>query len=435
MIKAGFAKKDISPDKPLPGRLGLNHIIEPYHPISAKAAAVESNDGLVLMIVCEIVGLTISEIKAIRELITKKTGIPGERIVITCTHTHASPWVWDLQDEEARKLGFKVLDREWMKKVINRTASAGIEAMAVMKPVAVKYGIAETKDIVSNRVSPVTRWSVCNDDELRNAPAGNIDPNVRTISFHEPNGKPLFIFSNLAVHPTAWGGGKTLKVSPDFPYIAENMLKSDFGKKLILAYWQGCAGNSNSGKYVKKGSEKEVTVIGGRLYEALAEALNSAIELESGFEYKYKKFSLPVGEFVSPPDIARERFRGKCMEINPLEPSDEDVFKWRRALKQLDVSILSNGKAMEMEFQLLKFAGTDVLFVPGEWYVQIYKNLAALRPERNLIITTLNNFDLLYIPDEESMPYKEWYGVKTDMRSLGNESAVKLYEEAADFIG
>ena len=43
MIKAGFAKKDISPEKPLPGRLGLNHIIEPYHPISAKAAAVAAS--------------------------------------------------------------------------------------------------------------------------------------------------------------------------------------------------------------------------------------------------------------------------------------------------------------------------------------------------------------------------------------------------------
>ena len=42
------------------------------------------------------------------------------------------------------------------------------------------------------------------------------------------------------------------------------------------------------------------------------------------------------------------------------------------------MSILSDGKAMDIEFQLIRFADTDILFVPGEWYVQMYLNLAAL---------------------------------------------------------
>ena len=49
-------------------------------------------------------------------------------------------------------------------------------------------------------------------------------------------------------------------------------------------------------------------------------------------------------------------------------------------------------------------------------------------------MTTLNNFDLLYVPDEGSMPNEEWYGVKTDMRSLGDESSVMLYNMALDLL-
>lgn len=434
-IKAGFSKKDISPEKPIPGRLGLNHMIKPYHPISAKTVAIEKDGEVTLLIVCEIVGLTRSENNSIRKLITQKTDIPRENIVITCTHTHASPWIWDLQDKEARKLGFEVLDREWMNKVIEQTADAGAEAAKSMDLFSLKFGKAETRDIVSNRVDPVTRWSICADDEMRKAPAGIIDPFVRTVSFHDNDDNPVFIFSNLAVHPTAFGGGKTLKVSPDFPYIAENRLKAEFGEDLILAYWQGCAGNSNSGKYVKEGSEEEVIEIGGRFYDAISTAVNSAGEMTGSLEYKYTKFSLAVGGFVDTPENAWKKFKEKSDEINTKgTASDEDIFIWRRKLKQLDVSILSGRKDMEVEFQLLKFAGTDILFVPGEWYVQMFQNLDLLHPGRNLIITTLNNFDLLYVPDKSSMSNHSWYGVKTDMRSLGDDSAIKLFEKAADFI-
>ena len=434
-IKAGFAVKDISPVNPVQGRLGLNHMIKPHHPICAKAVALKNSMGTYIFIVCEIVGLTKSENAAIRDIISKTTEIPVENIVITGTHTHSSPWIWDLQDTEARKAGFEVLDREWMDKVIEQTAAAGIQAVNSISFYNVKFGMAKTNGIASNRVAPVTRWSICADEEIRNAPVGLVDPNVRVLSFHDENDTPVFIFNNLACRPSAYGGGKTTKVSPDFPYIAEKYIKDKCNKEAVAAYWQGCAGNINSGKFVKEGSEKEVLAIGKRLFNAVSKALDSATEISGEFEYKYKKFSLTVGDFVKTPSDARELFVKKSNEIiEKGNITDKDVFEWRRKLKQLDVSMLSDGKAMDMEFQLIRFTDTDILFVPGEWYVQMYMNLAALFPKRNLIVTTLNNFDLLYVPDESSMPNKNWYGVKTDMRSLGDESAKELYEKAVEFI-
>ncbi len=437
-IKAGFATRDISPEKPVPGRLGLNHMIYPHHDISAKALALSNGKGTYLIIVCEIVGLTKSVNQKIRKIITDKTGIPFQNIVITGTHTHASPWVWDLQDEEARKQGFEVLDRDWMNKVIGNTVDAGIKAAQNMSAYQIKFGVAETTGIVSNRVLPVTRWSICADDELRNAPEGIVDRNVRTISFHDSNDKPVFVFANLACHPSAYGGGKTTKVSPDFPYISENLLKEKYGENTTLAYWQGCAGNINSGKYVAEGSDEEAKTIGTNFFNSVNEAIKKSGRISgdnSTFEYIYEKFTLPVGKFVNNPGKARERFKNVCSEMKSQKNIDnESVFKWRRILKQLDVSLLSAGKEMEIELQLFRFGNTDILFVPGEWFVQMYKNLAALNNKRNLIVTTLNNFDLLYIPDEKSMPNKDWYGVKTDMRSLGDDSAIRLFEKAVEIL-
>ncbi|MBN1623849.1 MAG: hypothetical protein JXN10_05155 [Clostridia bacterium] len=435
-ILAGFSEKDISPEYPVPGRLGINHIINPHHAIKAKAAAIKRGNERFLFIVLEIVGLTISENTNIRKQINEETGIPIENIVITCTHTHASPWIWDLQAEMALKFGFEVLDVPWMDKVMTNAARAGIEALSKMSERRILYGEALTKGIVSNRVDPVTRWSICADDEIRNASEGIVDRTVRTLTFTDTEGVPLFMFTNLACHPTAYGGGKTLKVSPDFPYIAERLLKDKYNENLVVAYWQGCAGNINSGKYIKEGSEEEVESSGRRFFEAIDAAFLSSRELDAGkVSYKYEKFSLPVGDFVKKPDEAFEFFEEYCRLIKEKgEADDQDIHDWRRRLKQLDVSVLSDGKSMEMELQLLSIGDADMLFVPGEWYVQMYMGLASDNQKRELIVTTVNNFDLLYVPDEGSMHNREWYGVKTDMRSLGDESAIRLYEKARDFI-
>ena len=435
-INAGFSEKDISPEYPVPGRLGINHMIEPYHPIKAKAVALLIDGIKHLFIVCEIVGLTISENMEIRKQINEKTGIPIGNIVITCTHTHASPWIWDLQYEVARKYGYEVFDVRWMKKVIANTAKAGVEAAGAVSECLVKYGEAPTEGIVSNRVDPVTRWSTCFDDEIRNAPEGIVDRDVRVLAFTDTKGTPKFIFTNLACHPSAYGGGKTLKVSPDFPYITERHLKDKYGENLIVAYWQGCAGNINSGKYLKEGSEEEVLEIGKRFFNAVDSALSDSEFISTdNISYYSEKFRLPAGAFVKTPEEAEEYFAEYCRYMEEKgEIDDQDIHHWRRRIKQLDVSLLSGGKSMEMEIQFLKIGNLDLLFVPGEWYVQLYQRLAEADKPRRLVVTTVNNFDVLYIPDEGSMSHKEWYGVKTDMRSLGDDSAIKLFEKAKSII-
>ncbi|MFO7611854.1 MAG: hypothetical protein R6W99_05125 [Clostridia bacterium] len=437
-FKAGFAQNDISPETPVQGRLGINHMIYPYQPISAKALALTNGREKHLIISCETVGFTQSVNKRIKDIISSRTEINQDNIVIVCTHTHASPWVWDLQAEEAAAEGFDVLDHAWLEKVIANTAQTGMQAMKSMKKCSLRFGKAETQGIASNRVHPVTRWSICADDETRNAPVGLTDPYVRTISIHPDDRMPAMALANLACHPSAYGGGKTTGVSPDFPYAAEINLREFFGGEFIMAYLQGCAGNINSGKYVKEGSGEEVDSIGNSLAESIKEAIAGAMDMaamEVPYLYHYKKFNLPVGDFVKSPCEARRQFSVVCDKIKKQDSiSDGDVHEWRLALKQLDVSLLSDGKRMEIEFQLFRFRDTDMLFVPGEWFVQLYEGLSKANGARNLIVTTMNNFDLLYIPDEGSMKNKEWYGVRTGMRTLGNESAMLLYKEAAAML-
>jgi hypothetical protein len=176
--------------------------------------------------------------------------------------------------------------------------------------------------------------------------------------------------------------------------------------------------------------------LGARFKAAVEEAVENPVQSTTGpYEYKYMKFSLPVGDFVKNPMEAEKLFTDMSDRLKKQETiSEQDVFDWRALLKKLDVSIVSKGMEMEIEFQLFRFEDFDLMFVPGEWYVQLYHKLACRMGKRELVLTTLNNFDLLYIPDADSMANRDWYGVRTGMRTLGDESAIKLYEAAEKFL-
>lgn len=434
-MKAGFYKENISPVYPIPGRLGLAHMIKPYHDIFAKAVAFNDNNDLVLIISFEIVGLTSGLITAIKDGINKATNIDKNNIILLGTHTHASPWVWDLQAKQANEYGLHVLDEPWLLKVINGGIKAGVNAINSMSPCTIYSGSSPTTGIVSNRVRPVTRWSICEDDTLRNAPVGLVDDTVRILKVENETG--FIILSNLACHPSAYGGGKTLRVSPDFPYLAERELKEDFDFEFLI-YFQGSAGNSNSGKFNKYGSDKEANAIGHQYAISINSALSNMKEITQTFSYSYLDKSLPVGSFVKDIKKAREKFHKKSMAIKEKIakniPIEDYVHDWRLSLKQLDVSLLSNDSEISIGVQRLSFGSLNLVFVPGEWYIENYFALCKLYPELDIILTTLNTFDLLYVPDESNFDKHDWYGVKTSMRVLGDEGVIQLMELTASLL-
>jgi len=435
-IKIGIAKKDISPSKSVCGRLGINHMIEPHDSIMAKAITFMDNNITVINISCEVVGLTTSTINKIKDIIVKSISIERKNIIILGTHTHSSPWVWDIQSKAAEKFGFDLLDEQWINKVINQTALAGINSYKDLSKGELFYGDAVTTGIVSNRVYPVTRWSVCYDDNIRNQDVGLVDANVRVVIAKNKN-KMVFL-ANLACHPTALGGGITKKVSPDFPFYAEKILKDKYDIE-FLTYWQGCAGNSNGGKFIKYGNMEEALTIAKNFAKAIDKAVTNKHSIESNIEYKHQSLKIPVGKFIKSEKEARKDFEKISKEVLETKKAGKEityqlVYDWRAELKKLDISILSNGVEIPVELQLLQIGKFSLLFVPGEWYIENYFQIKNTLHNDNIIITTLNTFDVLYVPDESNFDKHDWYGVKTSMRALGDEGVKILISESIKLL-
>lgn len=435
----GFGKADITPRLGIQGRVGITHFLNlPGDPVSIQALYFSQGMDEVLQLTADVVGITGETLVQIRERVSEATGIPSEQIIITATHTHASPWVWTRQAREAREQGIEFLDEPWFQRFMKGFMEAAREAKSSARDSLLKVGTAEVDRVASNRLEHGWRSSWTEDPELRDKPVGSIDAQVRVLAICEPEGKIRAVVTNYSCHPTAFGGGEVPFVSPDYPYFAQRRLSLKLGYPVSLIYWMGCAGDINTGKFCAEGNDEEVAGFGVRLGDAVLEALNEAQPLEGPLEVTREKHAFEVGDWMSTVKEAKQKFleKGKPLSrrLAAGEPLVyEDYHEWRMALKHLDFcQCLVDGK-MPVELIRLRVGPLAVLFVPGEWFHRIGLSLAGERtPISESIpaawVTTLADFDLNYIPDPDSFSQKEWYGVSPRMRILSDTGIREMIE-------
>lgn len=445
-LEIGIGEADITPPAGITGRLGLDHFLERKHPISARALAVRAKTGIIAQVTCELVGHTAGTVDRIYSRLENELGLDRDSVILTCIHSHCSPWTWDLQAKEAERVGIAPLDWRWLDKVVDGCVESVRRALGNVQPSILKAGSAEVTDVASNRVEGGSegsiRGSICRDTALRAKPTGAIDPEVRILSVHNLNGEPRALFVNYACHPSGYGGGKTLFVSPDFPYHACKFVSEHFGRAIPMSYWQGCAGDINVGKFNAGGSEEEVQGFGERLAHGVLNALEHGREIGGGAHnasLRVRDLELPVGDWVEPVDEARTRFDEVSREVKAFLEENQPVpcalvGRWRMAIKRLDVCLLSKSDKMDARLYLWKLGDLGLLFVPGEWFVRHGQKLACANPELDVWTTTVTNMDFLYTPDAQAMEHPEWYGVAPSMRTISNQSVHTLVRAAEDMI-
>jgi len=439
-FEVGIGETEITPPEGITGRLGINHTLYIKHPIFARALAFKTKQGIIVQITCELVGLTRGTISRIHTKLENELGLDRNNIILTCTHTHCSPWIWDLQAKEAEQVGIKLLDWHWLDKVIQGCVKSAQIAIENFQPSILKVGVAKVKDVASNRIELGWRGSICTDSFAKAKGIGYIDPEIRVLSVYNIKGEIRALFVNYSCHPSSYGGGKTQFVSPDFPYYASRFISKHFEQNIPMSYWQGCAGDINVGKFNIQGSEEEVQGFGKRLAEGILRALNDSKEIKSSnIIFKTKDLELAVGEWVESIDEARNKFNNLSHQVKTyLERKkpvpDNLVSQWRMAIKRLDVCLLSNSKKMKARLYLWKIGKLCLVFVPGEWFVHYGGQFSKLTNQLNIWITTLTDIDLLYIPDRKVMQHREWYGVNSKMRTISDKSIYTLMKTTKDLL-
>ena len=207
--------------------------------IMATCVAItdEQNNTLLLYTVdkCESERETIA---AVRERLTKSTGIPGDNITLCATHTHTS------------------IKTSLTPDYIDQLVAAGEEALKDRAPATIQAGSYDVPNM------NFVRHYIMNDgtykgDNFGTSKSGykshttDADPNMRLIRFVREGNKKDVLMVNWQVHPRVASSGDTAEgrltrnqVSSDFIGFARDHVEAN--EDVLMAYYTGASGNLNA---------------------------------------------------------------------------------------------------------------------------------------------------------------------------------------------
>jgi hypothetical protein len=342
------------------------------------------------------------------DALARGAGVPADRVVLHSTHQHDAP-LFDFEIEPL--LGKPTFPRDFWSRLIATAESAARGARGHMAPVA-GIGHAETRlwGYASNRVVVSregaflgSRWSRTTETALAAAPAGTIDPMLRTLAFRDPDGKTAASLSFYASHPqVASGSGRW---SADAPGEAMRLVAAETGaagmgaagmgaaeagpaatESAEHAFCMGCAGNVTAGKYTSPTDrEGNLKLFGRRLANGILRNFASmSWEPAGSISWRSASFPFPA---------AMERLPALRAELD-----DPSVPASRKNIAAPVLSAMSDPHNTTYVLRRLALGSAQLLFFPGEPFVEYQLFAQSLEPDRFVASAGNCGDSFLYLP-------------------------------------
>ncbi len=333
-----------------------------------------------------------------RSELAKAAGTSPRSVLLCCVHQHDAPYA----DLEAQRLldaqglkGFHV-DPEFHERAVQKAVVSLRQAAATPQRIThLGMGQAEVVGVASNRRvvaadGRVTfkRYSRTADPAVKNAPEGQIDPWLKTLSFWDGE-RPIVALSVYAVHPMSrYGGGA---VSADFPGLARTRRQAQTPDVLQI-YASGCSGDVTAARY-NNGDEASRRELAGRLESAMTEAFRSTrrVPLET-FTTRVSevRFSLPETGPHSVPVMERTL-------------ADAAASRGDRLMAALGLSWSRRvGRGQPLEVPSLDLGPAQIVLLPAEAFVEFQLAARQLRPDQFILAPGYGECGPGYIPTERA---------------------------------
>ncbi len=215
-LKAGAARVDITPDPAaLPqGFLGV------HDPLYARAIVVDNGRTRAAMVTVDAGAVGNDTWNAVADRAERELGIPRDQLILTATHAHSVP--------RGAAPGYA-----------DRVFEAVVQAAARLQPAQMAYGEGVSYiNVNRNIIDRETHrwWEGPNYD-------GPSDKTVAVVRFATPDGKPIGVFYNYAVHAVI--NGQLDMVSADIPGAASRYIEESLGDDAVAVWSTGAAGDQN----------------------------------------------------------------------------------------------------------------------------------------------------------------------------------------------
>ena len=253
-FRAGAAAVDITPKEfPLnmPGGFSANMAESAHDPLHARAMVLDDGTTTRAMVVVDNLGAGPDVLDEAKEIASKQTGIPVEKMLISSTHSHSAA---PLNTRSAPAAAYRKL-------FVEGVADSIIKAHAALRPAAVGAASHPLPEEVFNRrwylkpgkmpLNPYgkldkVKMNPGTSPDVLDHPAGPTDPDITIISVQDLKRKPIALFANYSLHYV--GGIPSAQISADyygeFARLMPSRLRGD--ESFVAMMSNGTSGDINN---------------------------------------------------------------------------------------------------------------------------------------------------------------------------------------------
>lgn len=340
MIRTGYCECDITPPENAPmgafsKKTGKPRISTGIH-LPLKVASLCISDGEKTAVICASDTLLhqTKDILEIRKLVSKRSSIPSENIMICSTHTHSGGENTYLFEKNPKK-------NKWLNELNHRIADAIVCSIEEQFDADIFFTQTKAPFNHNRRAIKNARSTMLYDRNEQTT--GPVDDTLSLLRFDLSNGHRIW-WTNWTAHALTIGPEND-KISSDYPGKLNFMIESQFSGSRAF-FTNGCAGNTHPMKSMKKGFETSEE-IAAKLFEKIKEASRKMRKLQPKLQISsetlkliHRKNNQPIRIIESCIDIGEVK-----IGFLPGEPYVEFQMAFRKALSPVPcfVNGYSNG--------------------------------------------------------------------------------------------
>ena len=427
-LTAGAAAVDVTPPVgcPMAGYYSARGAEGTHDPLFAKVLVFEQDGTRAALVSLDLITTTRGLVEESRALVEKETGIPAAHVMISATHSHTGPVLWDGSPRADVLGGGEPIAREYVKQLPHKIAAAVKKADAARTPARLSFATGREEGLAFNRRFHMLDGSVGWNPGKKNPniirPAGPTDPSVPVVAVETPDGKPIALYVNFAMHLDTVGG---LHYSADYPFTLARTLAAVKGDDMVTVFTTGTCGDVNHINVDDPRPQKghgEAARIGTRLSAEVLRTLDRARPAGGGpLRVSNELVELPLPP-VTADDVAAARRVAADVQAG-AKPAPKFLDQVQ-AYKALDVSARL-GKPYVVEVQVVAL-GDDLAWVslPGEIFVDLGLAIKAGSPFRQTMIAELANGSVGYVPTRVAYSQGNYEVVSARVGEGGGEKLV-----------
>jgi neutral ceramidase len=238
-LKAGTARIDITPDKPVTmsgydARKGFSTGV--HDPLSVRVLAFEAGDRRLVLISADLIGFYGGTADDMREALLREFRLQPSELFLAGIHTHAGPTLTISQGGPANNL-------EYTQKLKGKLLEVTRQALDNLEPVRLGLGIGSCP-VGANRRELRIEKNGHSAIVLGRNTYGPTDKEVLVMKVARADGTLKAVAFDYATHATCLGG-KNYTISGDVLGLAEQFVEKILGPNVVAPVFAGASGNIN----------------------------------------------------------------------------------------------------------------------------------------------------------------------------------------------